>query len=119
MIKSPLITLNLLFILLITLSSRSFSLSIEDYDKERGISSDKLDVFISGLGQGYFWSNVILAADKKNTLYCQPQTLILTTEDYLAIIDKQLAKHRKNWGTDVSIEMILFLGLAATYPCPN
>jgi hypothetical protein len=94
---------------------------VKDY-KFMMASTDKnvvfvMRTFVNGLGAGIAWANT--ASEEK--LYCQPPQLALAVENYIDIINRQIAKFAKK-ETESKLEdeyvgLMLMMGLTETFPC--
>jgi hypothetical protein len=75
--------------------------------------------YVFGAGQAYLAVNgKLVAVQHKTPLYCQPDHLALTGDNYVDIVEKQLQR----WGVgtlpdDMSIAPVLLAGLEYTFPC--
>ena len=76
--------------------------------------------YVRGLGEGILEANT-QATLKGIPLYCQPEKLALTTENYIDMIDRQIetAKryHKDEELRELGISMLLMLQLLETFPC--
>ncbi|UTA48335.1 hypothetical protein L1F30_02035 [Simiduia sp. 21SJ11W-1] len=91
------------------------ALSIVNYKQLKKEDYSSLKLYVSGLGQGYDWSNSIVANKLKQNLYCPPQKIALNAENFLSIIDTEIESGL--WKDEDPIEMILFFGLEKTFAC--
>ena len=82
-----------------------------------------MNIFIQGLGEGFLWANTELEFNKRPLLYCQPGKLLLGSENYKDILDRQIDEMRKidkKFNEDkYYIGIILLEGLKETFPCKN
>lgn len=74
-------------------------------------------IYVTGLGEGIEWAN----AQAKVRLYCPPGELALGMDNYLDILDRQIAFDRNSQGKDFPegspIGLELLFGLKRTFPC--
>ena len=104
-------------ILLALSSCNAFGITIDEYNKrktEKEISSYD-QVYVTGIGIGFFWANVELGTNKKPLLYCQPPELKLGMQNYLEILDDE-AKKAPHTG-ESEIGLTLLMGLQRVFPC--
>jgi hypothetical protein len=84
--------------------------------KKRGL----LGTYLVAAAGAFLAANGELANKKQPLLYCVPTTLVLQNDNYIAIIEEQLAKMKSQmteamW--DAPIEFLLLAGLEETFPC--
>lgn len=89
-----------------------------DYYKE--ISKDEelkhiATAYVTGLGEGFFWSNAALKANNKNILYCPPPKLKINGDVYMDILNQQINDGK--YAKDTELGLVLFSGLRKTFPC--
>ena len=76
-----------------------------------------VQLYVFGAGAAYSNANANLRVVKHQpTLYCQPDHLSMTSENYANIIEKEIAR----WDSprqDVPIAVVLLSGLQFTFPC--
>lgn len=101
--------------LCVLISSQSTAVTIEVY-KERKVSDrDLVEIYIAGVAEGYSWLNTYLASERGETVYCPPSSLVLNTDNYIAILDSYIEK--SNIGSDAPVELALLYGLRHTFAC--
>lgn len=113
-------------ILLLILMAGSVPASGINFSQYRAIkastnSSDKLalEYFISGVGSGFFASNLILRYEGNERLYCQPEKLILKSVNYMEILENSAEKLKatKVDYRKAPVDLLLLEGLRDKYPC--
>jgi hypothetical protein len=72
--------------------------------------------YVNGIGAGLLYANTQLLVNHAKPLYCPPQTLELNAENYLSLLDDELAKHKTS--TDMYIEVVLTSAIIHAFPCP-
>lgn len=70
-------------------------------------------VYISGVAVGISWANTAL--DAGSQLYCPPEKLALTVDNYVSILDAYIAN--RNPGASDPLEMHLLKSLMQAFPC--
>lgn len=76
--------------------------------------------YIAGVGNGFGWANTFLGTKGEPPLYCQPNKLSMTAENYLQILQKFIQENKEltdKLGPDCFVEMLLLQGLIETFPC--
>jgi hypothetical protein len=96
--------------------------TVKDYREFSVTENGKLLVktYVKGLGEGMMIAN-LEAKKKKGTLYCAPQNLAVTPDNYLNILERQI----KDIGVtmpaakvdDLPLSILLMRGLQQTFPC--
>ena len=101
----------------ILFSSSSFGLSISNYEKS--IDSKEIEIYLSGIGRGFLYSNLQLQEQGQNPLYCVPSTYSIGTKDYVEILESKIESLRakKSGSSDFDIEPLLLFGLIERFPC--
>jgi len=107
----------LMLILTLIVASPAIALDVQEYEERKNTSRDVLKIYINGVGEGYSWSNSILKQRGNPPLYCPPQKIALNADNYMAIIDAQIAKMKKSGAIEIPVELILYLGLVDSFPC--
>lgn len=112
------VLLSLLF------SNSANAVDVKKYEelKRTPLSREVLKNFIDGVGYGYSWSNTFLELRGDKKLYCEPQKILLNAENYIDIIDRQIAVLKKrNFQLqaimETPVELLLYIGLVDSFPC--
>jgi hypothetical protein len=112
------VLLSLLF------SNSANAVDVKKYEelKRTPLSREVLKNFIDGVGYGYSWSNTFLERRGDKKLYCEPQKILLNAENYIDIIDTQIAVLKKrNFPLqaimETPVELLLYIGLVDSFPC--
>lgn len=107
-----------------------FAFTIESHSHGQGVSVDfyqsqihsknetevlLMKNYVKGALDGIQWANISIIKDKRDPLYCQPQSLGLNTNNAIQIIDYMI-KSMPAKG-DINISLLLFLGLQKSFPC--
>jgi hypothetical protein len=103
-----------------SLADGQVSFSIKKYQELKAggrLGDQAFQAYIMGLGTGFTVMNTRLESNGWSKVYCPPGKLSLTTESYLDLLDKELARSRLT--PDMPIELVLLNGLARTFPCPE
>lgn len=94
----------------------SAQITVEIYKSAKGTQVENINkIYISGAGAAFDWANVKLKGTGQKPLYWPPQELALNAENYIGILDREIAKDivaGKN-----PVDMYLINGLMATFPC--
>lgn len=101
--------------LCVLISNQSAAMTIEAYKKEKVSSRDLVDVYITGVAEGYSWLNTYLSTERGQPVYCPPRDLTLNTDNYISIIDSYI--EIRNLESDVPVEVALLYGLRHTFAC--
>lgn len=114
------------FLLTMSAVQASANTTVKQYKIDmaaNGPASQFTKIYIFGVGEGYLWYNIAATFENRKPLYCPPQKLSLSAENYKDIIDRQIAAlaTRKTQVEldEMSIAMILLDGLRETFPCAN
>jgi hypothetical protein len=70
---------------------------------------------VVGIGTGFSWANSHLEYVKQKLIYCEPVKLNLNADNYLSILDSEIARNEHDSGDPVAF--ILQKGLKRTFPC--
>lgn len=89
------------------------ALNVETYKKYSHLELGK--IYVSGLGGGFEWANAALESNNQKPLFCVPNKLALTQDNYLNILEDAI-KETKN-SNDMLIEPMLLIQLKKTFPC--
>jgi len=103
-------------LVLFMMPSAHAGFTLKEYESVK--TTDWFRNYIGGVGEGIFWAN-----DKNKNLgisplYCQPDKLTLSADNYLNILqrfiqdNKALKKH-----PEAPVELLLLEGLIETFPC--
>lgn len=121
-----------IFIFLLFLVNSANALTVKQYEDTIKIKDKEtqtmIKMYISGLGQGYYWANLLSKRDLKDALFCPPEEMALNFENYKNILEEEIKKTRKmilSSGKkegfksleETPIGMILLFGLKDTFPC--
>jgi hypothetical protein len=78
-------------------------------------------LYVRGLGEGISWANTENVVLKMPALYCQPENLILTQENYIDVLNRQIEAKRMTTKAatldETPIGLLLTLGLREAFPC--
>lgn len=87
----------------------------EDF-KETG---DWSDAYLTGVGRGIFWTNVLLGVKNKLQLFCMPKKLSLDKGIILSVIDQEIRNPTSGKAYDEGdpIEMIAVYAFINKFPC--
>lgn len=72
-------------------------------------------VYISGVGQGAFWTNVILKSKKMPELFCMPGKMVFTGNIMLDMVDR--AARNNAYKDSTPIELVAVNELTNSFPC--
>jgi hypothetical protein len=110
----------------------AYAFTVKEYEdiRKKGNEEDKklIEVYVSGLGQGAFWSNIELSTQGTKPLFCSPKKIALNARNYIQILEETIQYRRDIALGDkiyleklekYNIELILIKGLINTFPCPK
>jgi hypothetical protein len=94
--------------------------SVKDYKQRMGSSNPTVvaltKAYVRGLGEGMSWASSAAQVGGGDGLFCPPQKLALTVENYVDIIDRQIKTARGDVENRY-IGELLIIGLQETFPC--
>jgi len=93
------------------------AITVEEYQQAKVREKDALEFYIYGLGRGFFWSNIVLMEEGQKPFYCPPEKIALNVSNYMSVIDKRLSSSDDSNRKDLPIALVLYFGLADTFPC--
>lgn len=109
-----------------TFAEMTLSKYKEKRNSQNEVEKSVIKIYVGGVGEGFGWANSELQSRKDKPLFCQPQKLALTNENYIRILDDELEiweknitdeSERKKFFDKVTIEPLLLQGLKRTFPC--
>lgn len=107
--------------LALLLTSAAYAdIHVRDYKGAKaagGATWDQMKVFIAGSGTALGYANVELVRTNRLPLYCSPDSLRIRSDNFLDIIDTEMASHQSLVTDDTYIEEVLIAGLMSTFPC--
>jgi hypothetical protein len=71
--------------------------------------------FLEGMGQGFDWANTALRASGQRPLFCEPQSIVLTVEQRVDILERYYKRNRET-GTK-PLGLTLLKSLKEAFPC--
>jgi hypothetical protein len=107
-------------LLLLINSAATAAVTVAQYREAKSngdYSWENLKIYISGLGAGILTANEMLTVDHRALIYCEPRKLKLGTDNYIVMIDKELAETKPPDNTEINI--VLLYALKSTFPCPK
>jgi hypothetical protein len=107
------------FILLIFFANPVNAIGVQEYEKLKESSKVLIKTYVRGLGDGYLWSSIIVRGRGDAGLYCPPMRLALNAENYIQIIDEQIANSHDSELANTDIALILYDGLVESFPCSD
>lgn len=102
------------YILLVPLSSNA-GMKVTTYEKERGTNEFK--IYLTGVANGFAFSNTELQAKKIQALFCPPRNEVIKVETYIKLLDERIKSFPKDKVGNLEIEPLLLDKLISTYPC--
>jgi hypothetical protein len=100
--------------------------TMKDYREAMANTADtdgkvKLQIFLTGVSQGFLVANFTLVHAGKEPLYCQPDKLAIAADTLMNIVETGV-KVMEKIGTpseieDAPVSMVLYLGMKETFPC--
>ena len=84
-------------------------------------NSSKFNVLIyfNGVGNGFFWANGDLDYNNRDRLFCPPDDLSISAEDYFKIYRNEYFRNQESWDS-LPLQppaWIVLEGLLNKYPC--
>jgi hypothetical protein len=80
----------------------------------------ELQLYIEGMGVGLVTANAYMFWETKQRLFCQPGQLALEKENFIRILDDEIARQElQNFEKtqEAPIQLLLMMGLIQTFPC--
>ena len=114
-----LITRILFIAVTMALASGSAFAEIYVKDYERLKNDKSFQIYINGVGRGIIWADVFHIRQNSKPMFCIPEKLSLTGDNFISIIDNELKEHNKLYKPDSAVEMVLFYGFINTFPCTS
>jgi hypothetical protein len=71
--------------------------------------------FLEGMGQGFDWANTALRVSGQRPLFCEPQSVVLTVEQRVEILERYYKRNRET-GTK-PLGLTLLKSLKEAFPC--
>ncbi len=90
-------------------------MTVSVYEQEK--NTEEIKIYISGLVNGFAFSNTELQTNKKTALFCPPGNLLIKAETYLQILDQKISTYPKDKVGRLQIEPLLLSKLIEVYPC--
>lgn len=92
---------------------------VKDYKKLK--ETKTMLIYVEGLGKGFFYANVVMKYETGKSLFCEPDKLVLETNNFIRILDDEIEREEAAVGfqkaQETSIEILLLSGLKNTFPC--
>ena len=105
---------------LLAAPAQGYEISVKDYENLK--NEQDMDVYMGGLGAGLLLANNRLQTKKQPALYCPPRDTVLRTDNFMKIVDSEIALLKKTdpggWQKP-EIGGVLLDGLIKTFPCPK
>jgi hypothetical protein len=95
-------------------------ISVSQFKESKARGSDEwggIELYVTGLGTGFMTANAELKFEHKPLLYCQPGKLSLDTNNYVEMIEKEIAERKPDDSMWLSI--VLLSALQSIFPCPT
>ena len=116
------LTLGLLIVLLMSSSvNADFNLGLYRKLGQVPETKEKLRDYVTGVGRGIFWANVMLGVENKVRLFCMPKKLSLDEAIIQSLLDQEIKRPTSRRGepyeNDTPIELILTTAFINRFPC--
>jgi hypothetical protein len=118
--------LRIVFLLAVGVTGASAQMSVKDYQDVMATSNEGaiklVTSYVKGIGDGFVFYSV-RAEDslKQKPLFCQPDKLVLQTQNFMDILDREIKKAASAMPKDkldgIPLATILLSGLQDTFPC--
>jgi hypothetical protein len=82
-----------------------------------GVQWNFMRIYFNGAGNAYGYSNARLQVENKPPFYCVPPALALTAENYIDILETEIANWKPPLKDDALLDPMLLFGLIRTFPC--
>ncbi|MGB6210176.1 hypothetical protein [Pseudomonas mandelii] len=97
-------------------------MTVETYNALNKSDPGQLLTYLSGIGNGYGWSNAYLTEWRKTpAMFCEPDKLALNGENFKDILEAEIKRsyhpETEEDKTNNPIELLLLMGLIKTFPC--
>ncbi len=117
--KSLYKTLTISLLMVFTgIASATIGPTIKEYEASKNDNS--MRIYVNGVAHGIQWANVDLLTEKLTRVYCPPQTLTITEDNLIEILNDRIKYMRDRIGNKVSkisVGLVLLDGLKTTFPC--
>ena len=111
-------TTILLCVILFLFNGTVWAISLGKYKEIKRNNDQELleytSIKVDGIGVGLSWANSIIEG---NPLYCAPNSLSLNRNNYMQILDDEIERGDALYDEDTPIGLVLYMGLANTFPC--
>ena len=108
-----------MFLLLTCSANADFTLG--NYRKlvQNPTVKERLSDYVTGVGRGIFWSNVILEVQKREPLFCMPAKLSLDEGIIQSLLDQEIRSPSKgtSYNNETPIELIMTNAFIHRFPC--
>jgi hypothetical protein len=71
--------------------------------------------FLEGMGQGFDWANTALRLSAQQPLFCEPQTIVLTVEQRVDIVERYLKRFPETGTKPLGVSLLK--SLKDAFPC--
>lgn len=96
-----------------TVSPAKADLTYADFDNFRQDVATKS--YLAGVAHGILMTSTGVRLKYGTKLYCQPDSLALDVDQYVALVDSYIAKHRNL--VDKPLAFVMLLALSDAFPC--
>ena len=113
---------KLVLIALVITCQSSFAMDASAYlEANTPARKQVLEMYIAGVGQGFFWANIEAKNATKVALFCPPTTMTLNSQNYVALLDQQIAlyKDTNRVKDTLPVELVLLRALQDNFPCKS
>lgn len=108
--------LNTLFLLAFCASSTAYAgMKVSSYEKEKNTESFK--IYLTGVVNGFAFSNTELEERKQKPLYCPPRNQLIKVDTYIQLLNEKISRYSKDRFDKLEIEPMLLAKLIEVYPC--
>jgi hypothetical protein len=76
-----------------------------------------VQTYVMGAGEAYMAANAASLVEHRQLLYCQPENLVLSEDNYVNILQDEITRWRDRSSDDLAIILSLLAGLEYTFPC--
>jgi len=107
----------------VAVAATATAMDVITYEKHRAEASGSPNrnlqrIYLLAVGEGFKWANASLGSQKQPLLFCAPEQLPLTPENYAQLIDSALSSNRDKYiANELPVEAILLFQLQSKLPC--
>lgn len=86
---------------------------------EGGQHWDAIKFYYLGAGNAFLYANIKVRDDKMPAWFCIPEKFIIDRQNFVDMLDQQIAKRKATLTDDSPLDALLLFGLLETFPCKS